>query len=202
MRWCDARSVVEGLRADTRLYLPALTTRRGFSSPRVEYLLNGLVAAMPEDEIYLEVGTLEGRTLEAAAVGNDEKRLVGCDPGDKYVSTPADFPPSVEFWPLPWWAVLPKLTGRPVGVAFYDGDHGAGATAEFIAALEPRLAADAVLVLDDWDRESVRAGALHAFRRTDRWRLVAEMPEYGDGLTCPPQRFGYQFGVSVWGWTR
>jgi len=83
-------------------------------------------------------------------------------------------------------------------LAFYDADHSALATWEFMFNVTKSLADEAVVVLDDWDRESVRTGT----KNLPNWQLLAEMPEYTDGLTCAPQRFGYYFGVSVWGFKR
>jgi len=47
---------------------------------------------------------------------------------------------------------------------------------------------------------SVRDGAFRAMAAEPRWQILREMPEYGDGLTCPPQQFGYYFGCVVLGW--
>lgn len=200
MRWSDANRVVEELRAETQLYLPALSHRRGFSSSRVEHLLNRLVHAMPEDECYLEVGTLEGRTLESAAIGNETKRLVGVDPCEKYAMIPADFPPNVTFVQKSWQTYLANTSLRNFGVVFYDGLHSAEETSNFMWAIEGHLVDEAVLVLDDWDRASVREGAFEG--HSPQWRLLREMPSYGDGLTCPQDHFGWSFGISVWGFRR
>jgi len=200
MRWSKANEVVELLRQDSRLWLPALSQRRGFSSSRVEHLLNGLVAEMPVSETYFEVGVLEGRTLEAASVGNGGKRLVGCDPCEKYGVVPEPFGPNVVFYKEPWHEVLPREGN--IGLAFYDGDHQAEAVHMFMLRVRERLANEAVLVLDDWDRVSVRSGAFEAAKHHPEWRLLREMPEYTDGLTTAPHHFGYQFGVAVWGWRR
>lgn len=200
MKWTHANDVVESLRAETQLYLPALSRRRGFSSSRIEHLLNRLVAAMPADELYLEVGTLEGRTLEAAAHGNHDKRLMGCDPCTKYAAMPAEFGPNVAFARSTWQELLAnEVLKLPIGCVFYDGDHSALETCDFMAVVTKYLADEAVLVLDDWDRASVREGAFHS---DERWRLLRECPQYGDGLTCPSADFGYAFGVSVWGFKR
>lgn len=201
MKWHDAQQVVEELRKDTRLYLPALSKRRGFSSSRVEHLLNRLVQKMPAAECYLEVGTLEGRTLEAASHANDGKTLIGCDPCAKYPeSYPESFGPNV-FFSIASWQALVKDGAFPslIGCSFYDGDHSAAETAAFMTCVEEHLADEAVLVLDDWDRETVREGA---YRAGHCWRLLRECPEYGDGLTCPSSHFGYAFGVAVWGFRR
>ena len=200
MKWSRANEVVESLRSDTRLYLPALTKRRGFSSSRVEWLLNELVGEMPENEYYFEVGTLEGRTLEAAAMGNETKAICGCDPCDKYDMIPDPFPSNVIFVQAKWTDVLSNhLLPLPIGLCFYDGDHSAKETAEFMHWIEEHMADESVLVLDDWDRESVRKGA---FESSAKWRLLREMPEYTDGLTTVQHHFGYSFGVAVWGFRR
>jgi len=191
------------LRRDTRLYLPALSKRLGFSSSRIEHLLNRLAEAMPESERYFEVGTLEGRTIEAAAYGNDNKQFFAFDPGIKYGTQPTKFAPNVFFYTMSYQAWLPatRIAGvMPIGVAFYDGDHSAEATREFFTLIAPHLADEAVVVLDDWDRESVRDGAFSI--GDESWRLLRECPEYTDGLTCAPQRFGYYFGVGIWGFRR
>lgn len=199
MLWSNVNSVVEALRQDTRLYLPALSKRLGFSSSRVEHLLNQLVGLMPKDEVYFEVGVLHGRTLEAASIGNDDKRLIGCDPCIKYDVLPAPFSPNVKFV-REGWRDVPLLD--PIGVAFYDGDHSEYETSQFLTTIEPFLADEAVVVLDDWDRVSVRQGAFKFVESSDRWRLLREMPEYTDGLTCAPHHFGYYFGVGIWGFRR
>lgn len=195
MKWWRAHDIVEELRSDTRLYLPSLSQRRGFSSCRVEHLLNKLVAALPDGECYLEVGVLEGRTLEAAAAGNPDKRLYGFDPCIKYDHVPSGFPKNVTFIRAPWEQITSHLVPEPIGVAFYDGDHSAEATAKFLDEIADFLAGEAVVVLDDWDRKSVRDGAFSV----GGYELLREMPEYTDGLTTAPHHFGYQFGVAVFG---
>ena len=199
MKFTDANRVVESLRAETQLYLPALSQRRGFSTSRVEHLLNRLVQAMPADEAYLEVGTLEGRTLESAAHANDGKVLIGVDPCEKYSVVPDGFGPNVTFVKAGWQDYLKQRHVQPFGCVFYDADHSAEETQAFMDAVTEHLADEAILVLDDWDRVSVRLGA---FRSTVGWQLLREMPEYTNGLTTAPHYFGYSFGVSVWGFKR
>jgi hypothetical protein len=194
----DANDVVEELRADTRLYLPALTKRRGFSTSRVEHLLNGLVRKMPKDECYFEVGTLEGRTLEAAAVGNETKMLFACDPCEKYGREPEPFPSNVYFMKRTWRDVLQLEKLPPIGLCFYDGLHDEGETFSFMMELQRYAADELMLVLDDWDRLTVRRGAF----RAAGWDLFREMPSYGDGLTCPQDHFGWSFGVALFRYGR
>ncbi len=108
----------------------------------------------------------------------------------------------MRFLKLPWQAVTPAHLGQPVGVGFYDGDHSAEETEAFMRRFTHLAAGEAVLVLDDWDRVSVREGAHRAEDADPRWRLLHEMAEYTDGLTTALHHFGYGFGVSVWGFRR
>lgn len=198
MKWSDANKVVENLRGQTKLYLPSLSGRMGFSSSRIEHLLNGLARKMPEEECYLEVGVLEGRTLEAASRSNSNKHFFGIDDCKKYKIGPGRFGKNVIFKQARWEDILKNPLPFPVGVVFYDADHSRKCTASFMNSITKLLANEAVLVLDDWDRKTVRDGAFSS----KGWRLLREMPEYTDGLTCPPNHFGYYFGISVWGFKR
>jgi hypothetical protein len=198
MDFSKVNDVVERLRFNKNLYLPALTERRGFSSSRVEHLLNGLVSELPKDECYWEIGTLEGRTLDAAAHGNHDKFMYACDPEAKYGARPLGFPLNVLFLQQTWQDCLTRFP-RPVGLVFYDADHSSRETEHFMLKVPEVLANEAVLVLDDWDRATVRRGAFNAMAKDHRWSLLREMPEYTDGITCPPNHFGYYFGISVWG---
>jgi hypothetical protein len=126
--------------------------------------------------------------------------LIGCDPCAKYDAYPENFGQNVTFVLSSWQALLKEfMFPNPIGCVFYDGDHSATETASFMTCIEEYLVDEAVLVLDDWDRETVREGA---YRAGHCWRLLREMPCYGNGLTAPQQHFGYSFGVSVWGFQR
>jgi hypothetical protein len=202
MKWSDANTVVEELRCNTKLWMPALSKRLGFSSTRVEHLLNKLVQRMPPDEVYFEVGVLNGRTLESAAVGNVDKLLVGCDAGEKYdTPMPTGLPFNVNVMMAKWQRAIEVLK-KPIGVAFYDGDHAEGAVYEFMSVVGSYCAQEAVIVLDDWDRKSTRDAVFRAVENDGRFQLLREMPEYGDGLSCPPNHFGYYFGVGLVGFRR
>jgi hypothetical protein len=174
----------------------------GFSSTRVEHLLNKLVMVMPVTECYFEVGVLAGRTLESASIGNDSKRLIGCDVEDKYNCKPLDFGTCVNYYHRSWRDLTSKEIPLPIGVVFYDGSHDSEETKGFMLGIRCSLADEAVLVLDDWDRKSVRSGAFLAAEIEPAWRLLREMPEYTDGLSTAPHHFGYFFGVSLWGFKR
>jgi hypothetical protein len=132
-------------------------------------------------------------------MGNWDKMLYGVDTCEKYKTIPATLPRNVTFFKKSWDDRI-KFE-KPIGLIFYDADHSEKETRRFMVECFKHLPMTkrGVLVLDDWDRDSVREGA---FRSGEKWTLLREMPEYTNGLTCPPNHFGYYFGVSVWGWEK
>lgn len=193
----EVNNVVEYLRKDTRLYLPSLTDVIGFSSSRIEYLLNSLVQEMQLDQCYIEIGVCKGMTLNAVSVGNKSKTIIAIDPCDKYKIKPS-IPDNVIFYNKKWEDITPDEISLKAGVVFYDASHTSEDTENFMLDFTEFLTDGAILVLDDWDRISVRQGAFNAMAKTPKWRLLREMPEYTDGLTAKPNHFGYYFGVSIW----
>ncbi|HET6150648.1 MAG TPA: class I SAM-dependent methyltransferase [Polyangia bacterium] len=149
----------------------------GMSSPKVCNFLNRLVAAMPADERYLEVGTWQGLTLLSAAYQNIDKVCIACD--------------KFRFWGrwtgLGWRArrsfmsnlrryrdrcayidfhhttcerlFAEEMVQAPIGVYFFDGDHSQTGTRVGIAAAGAVLSERAVVLVDDWNIPEVQAGA-------------------------------------------
>lgn len=201
MKWSEAQRAVEKLRTDQRLYLPPLTKKRGFSSTRVEHLLAELAGRMEDREEYLEVGTLEGRTLEAAATSG--RQCIGVDPCVKYETVPVFVERNITFLKKRWQELTPIDLPRPIGVVFYDGDHSPVETYNFLDRIAAYLADDAIAVIDDWDRPDVRAGVFGVIDNFPEWRLLREMPEYTQGPDfAPPNYVGYYYGVAVLGFRR
>jgi hypothetical protein len=156
--------------------LPVVTVA-GMSSPKVCSFLNRLVAQMPANERYLEVGTWQGLTLLSAAYQNVEKVCIACD--------------KFRFWGRwtgPGWRArrsfysnlrryrdrcayidfhhttcerlfAQKMVQAPIGVYFFDGDHSEAGTCFGISAAGAVLSDHAVVLVDDWNMSGVRAGA-------------------------------------------
>jgi hypothetical protein len=150
----------------------------GMSSPRVCRLLNALVASMDAGEHYLEVGSWRGRTLLSAAYRNKGRLCAGCDKFRLYgrytgpgilvrralrqnVARYREDRAAIHFYDMPSRRFFSRrrLPG-PVGVYFYDGDHSYRGTRRSIAAAVPFLSRRAVVLVDDWNVERIRKGAL------------------------------------------
>ena len=148
----------------------------GLSSPRVCRLLNRLVASMDPGEVYLEIGSWQGRTLLSAALDNDDRVCVACDrfrPFGRYTGFGyrarralrrnlhryAGRRAVVHFYDMTSDRFFrrARLPG-PVGVYFYDGDHSYRGTRRSIAAGARLLSRYATVLVDDWNVERIRRG--------------------------------------------
>jgi hypothetical protein len=188
-------NVVEKILAENNDFEGAkhLVDIEGLSDPKVCNFLNRLVAAMPADQQYLEIGTFKGLTLCSAAYGNKGKHCIACDKFrfwnkytgwgfqaraafyanvDRYKATSA----SVEFHDMRSLDMFRKgLVKGPIGVYFYDGDHSYAATRDNILAAAPLLANSSILLVDDWRdpiiQESTRDAIKQAGLRIEweRW---------------------------------
>ena len=198
MKWDAANEAVEHVRRDERLYLPPLTEREGFCSTRVEHLLRTLRLTCPVEEDYLEVGVLEGRTLTAVA-GANFGHCIGVDPCEKYGICPSFKQSNITFLQKPWEELTRVDVPRPIGVLFYDGDHEYKSTYGALTRLEFLLADEAVVVVDDWDRNIVRDAVFAVLRNKPNWRMLRELPEYTGGPNNRPNYVGFYYGLAVLG---
>lgn len=165
----------------------------GLSDPKVCNFLNRLVAAMPADQKYLEIGTFKGLTLCSAAYGNKGKHCIACDKfrfWNKYtgwgfaaraafyrnVERYKENSATVEFHDMKSLTMFRKgLVRGPIGVYFYDGDHSYEATRDNILAAAPLLANPAILLVDDWRDPIIQKGTRDAIQQAglridwERW---------------------------------
>jgi hypothetical protein len=157
----------------------------GMSSPKVCSFLNRLVATMDPHEHYLEVGTWKGRTLLSAAMGNTDRVCFACDKfrlwgrftGFGHVAKRALLGNIARYRDQGAKIRLFDTTSRrlfaehkvpaPVGVYFYDGGHSLEETREGIASAAPLLSRRAVVLVDDYNDEAVRRGAMRGFADAD-----------------------------------
>jgi hypothetical protein len=154
----------------------------GMSSAKICSFLNALVARMDDEEHYLEVGTWKGRTLLSAAYHNRGRTCFACDKFrilgrwtgwgfkakrqlmrniERYRLECAN----VRFFHMTSRRFFERgLIPGPIGVYFYDGDHGYRLTRHGIVAAAPLLSRRSVLLVDDWNGESVRRATRDGIR--------------------------------------
>lgn len=172
----------------------------GMASPKKLKLLNLAVSFLSPDngECYLEVGTYQGKSLIAALLGNDGRAAIACDNFSEF-DTP-DNPANLTILKqnLSRYGMannirlynedFRSLFGRwkaenlpAVGVYFYDGAHDEASQCDAIRTVEPLLADQALVIVDDWREESgsfAEAGTRRAIQQSPngwsiRWVLPA-----------------------------
>lgn len=167
----------------------------GFTSSRVQALLNGCVAELPSDEAYLEVGCWHGASLIAALLGNMSATAIACDNFSQFLRSN----PRTHFYrhleryreripPLTFLEgdcfELPRRSPptKPIGVYFYDGEHSEESQMKAITEFHTLLADDAIVLVDDWNFPAVQRGTwrgIEAIRPKRIW--FQELPARDNG---------------------
>lgn len=128
-------------------------------------LLNYAVSECLEPtEQYLEVGTWNGRTVIGALLNNDKTAIV-IDPLT-YDNSKVDFYKNIEKWNIKdriqmhedfWENCISGLKlDRPIGLFFFDGDHGDLSTFNAFEAFIPFYSNRCILMADDYCMEPVK----------------------------------------------
>lgn len=136
----------------------------GYTGPNELAVLQAAAAAMPADEAYLEVGTFKGRSLCAAVQDNAGKDFYVMENflefGMQGLEARAELEGNLAKYAGDANVVLLegdcfKLMAdrasvtKPVGVYFYDGEHTLLSHYLALAVVEPLLADEALVLIDD-----------------------------------------------------
>jgi hypothetical protein len=168
-----SNGIADALALRSRLSDDALALE-GFSSPKVRHLLNNLCNFRGCN--YLEIGTWKGSTVISAAFRNSghftaiesfRKWWQKTSPRPELLRNKKRFRALAPFTlhEIDAWAFDISLLPPGVNVYFYDGDHRPEATAKAFTHFDDALADTFILVMDDWNRKSVRAATFGATMR-------------------------------------
>lgn len=138
----------------------------GLAKPNNLALLNLAVSLLPAGESYVEVGTFRGTSLISALLGNDGTDAVAIDDFSFRDGSRDELEANLERFGLAGRAavlegdafrLIPegRLGDRRVGVYYYDAGHSYEQQLEGLRMVEPWLADEALLIVDDSDWEQV-----------------------------------------------
>jgi predicted O-methyltransferase YrrM len=166
-------------------------------------LLNLAASLLGPAETYLEVGSYRGRSLVGAALGQGHDRFVAIENFREFGLDPAHSERLLRD-ALADWAVADRVTfhrgdafrliprgavRRPVGVYFYDGAHSRLAQYLALGVVEPLLADEALVVVDDASWPQVARSTAAYTARHPGYRLLfdlrakrAEDPRWCNGV--------------------
>jgi hypothetical protein len=169
--------------------LPSLIP--GLSTENILVLLNLAAAALEQDEVAVEIGSLHGLTLVGTALGNPDVSLYACDNFSRpdsslacLTSTVARFLPTanIHLFSADYREFLSAAPWHPrrVGLFFYDGPHTFADQLAALLAVAPHLAESALLVVDDANDWPIRAALREAARQLPAMKTVLSLHTLGD----------------------
>lgn len=182
---------------------------QGMMSLKKQRLLNKAFALLEPNEAYLEVGTYQGKSLLSAMLHNDRRPVYACDNFSQFDTNSLAITrsnlsryglfDSVVFYDCDFLTIYDqKHLPTPLGLYFYDGAHDDQSQYLGIKQVEPFLADEAIVLVDDWrfapDSQSfARAATLRAATESPHdWALLYELPARFNG-----DRAGWWNGVGV-----
>jgi len=197
--------VAEGRPVDPR-FDEVVERVSGFTTAGELAVLKVAASLLPDGEAYLEVGTYKGRSICAALLDAPPERLfvsvenftefgmVGRAARAELMSNLDHYAKGHDAFRLvdgDCFDVLARrgVVGRPVGVYFYDGAHTGMAHTLALGVVEPLLADEALVLVDDATWPMVRDATLGYVRRHRGWSLLTTIdaatdhdPRWGNGL--------------------
>jgi predicted O-methyltransferase YrrM len=170
----------------------------GMLSLKKQQLLNLAFRHLDEGEAYFEVGTYRGKSLVSAMMENPPHPVFACDNFSQFEDNTYEllhanlarygFADRVTFYNCEFLeAYTPTRLPLPIGFYFYDGAHDFDSQYEAIKRIEPFLADEALVLVDDWrlaeDSDSyAKEGTLRAAGESSaKWDLLYELPARFNG---------------------
>jgi predicted O-methyltransferase YrrM len=165
----------------------------GFSTPAELAVLNLATRRLPAGEAYLEVGTFKGRSLAGALLDAPDRPYVAVENFQEFgmlaAESRAELRSVLDTASRPvtlhdgdCFAVLARREAlpAPVGVYFYDGAHTGLAHYLALGVVEPLLADEAVVLVDDASWPMVAAATRRYTDRHPGWTVLRDIRAASD----------------------
>ena len=148
-------------------------------------LLNLAAGLLDPGESYVEVGSYRGTSLVAAMLGNDGE-FVAIDDFSFEGATQEGLEASLQRFGLEGATIIGgdafellegrALKDRSVGVYYYDAAHDYESQLRGLQLVEPHLAREALLVVDDSDWDEVRRATADYVTGQPNAQLIFDIP--------------------------
>ena len=155
-------------------------------------LLNLAASLLEPGESYVEIGSYRGTSLIAAMLDNEGKEFVGIDNFELGDATRQQLERNLASFDLEGATIIEGdaftlvpagiLEGRRVGVYYYDAAHSYEAHLQGLVMIEPFLASQALLIVDDTDWEQVADATRDYLGQQPKARMLVWIPGKDNGL--------------------
>ena len=198
-----AGPVADGVPVDGR-FAEIVADVAGHSTAAELTVLNLAARLLPPGEAYVEVGTLKGRSLAGALLDAPDRDYVAVESFREFgmlaASSRRELAGNVARYGAghrvrlhdgDCFAVLarPRAVPEPVGVYFYDGAHTGLAHYLALGVIEPLLADEALVLIDDSSYPIVEAATHRYLARHPGWTVLRDIraesdhdPRWANGL--------------------
>jgi protein O-GlcNAc transferase len=169
-------------------------------------LVNLAASLVPAGESYVEIGTFRGTSLISALRSNDGVDAVAIDDFSFSEASREQLEANLARFGLAGRATILEgdfhevlrgeaLAGRHVGVYYYDAGHSYEDQLDGLRLIEPYLADEALLIVDDSDWERVERADRDYLASQPRAQLLVDIPGKDKGFPH------WWEGVHVIAWT-
>jgi predicted O-methyltransferase YrrM len=158
----------------------------GMSTENKLMTLNFAASLLGPNEVYLEIGSWKGLSIIGAMMGNYDQHFYAIDDFSQFQGPKREFQSNLQrygfseklnFIEGDCFEIFRTrfLGSQKVGVYFYDGDHSYDSQYYAIRAIEPFLANNALLIIDDCSFPQVRAANTLFCRLDPNIRLLFDI---------------------------
>ncbi len=169
---------------------------QGMTSVKNQHLMRLAFSCLPENECYLEIGTLQGKLLISVLVNNPARKAYACDNFCEFTDSREasarvlrnnlrmfGVEDRVTFYDADFRAIMDRdHVPEPVGLYLYDAMHTAEMQHDGIRLVEPLLANEALVVVDDWNWDDAVKGTQQAIEESrHEWTVLYELRNEGNG---------------------
>jgi hypothetical protein len=195
--------LADGVPADARF--AAITAEvAGHSTSAELAVLNLAARLLPPGEAYLEVGTLKGRSISGALLDSPDRTYVAVESFREFgmlaAAARTELAANLQRYGAGHRLILREgdcfsvlaragAVPEPVGVYFYDGAHTGLAHYLALGVVEPLLADEALVLVDDSSYPMVEAATRRYLDRHSGWTVLRDIraegdhdPRWGNGL--------------------
>lgn len=170
---------------DERIHAEMLRATSGMASENKLAVLNLAAKHLDAGEIYLEAGAWRGTSICAAALGNPDRRFVSVDNFSQFGGPRQECEANIEQWAdgnvelhdSDFWSFLKQRPlHAPVGVYFYDAGHEFWDQWRALDVIEPFLADEALIMVDDASWKFVAAADAAFVESHPRFEFLRRFP--------------------------
>jgi len=146
------------------------------STLAISAILNRVVADMPPDQAFVNVGIWHGFTLLSALLDNPDKRCIGIDNFSQFGGPKQEFlerferlrGPAHSFHELDYRVYFEQQPTTPLGVYLYDGEHSYANQLQGLQVAEPYFAKGCIVLVDDTNWKEPRQASLDFIEQSSR----------------------------------